>query len=116
MDTPTQEERNWGMIAHLAAFAAFPLPVIGQVVGPLVVWLVRRDRSAFVADQAKEALNFNITMTLAGVVAIFLAFVLVGFLVGLVVFFYWLVMTIVAAVKASEGVAFRYPFALRLVR
>jgi uncharacterized Tic20 family protein len=100
------------MIAHLSAF----VPVVGFVLGPLVIWLTWRERSAFVASQAKEALNFNLTVALAALVC--LALVLVGFGVPLLValFLGWLGFTLLAAVRASEGIDFRYPVSLRLVR
>jgi uncharacterized protein len=112
---PTAEERNWGTLAHLAAFAGLLVP-FGSVLGPLLIWRTRRERSAFVADQAKEALNFNISVLLAAALCIVLALVFVGILLGLALFIYWLVMTIIASIKSGEGIAYRYPFALRLVK
>jgi uncharacterized Tic20 family protein len=112
---PTPDERTWGMLAHLAAFAFFICP-FGNVIGPLVVWLVKRDQSAFVADQGKEALNFNISVLLAALVCGVLVFILIGILLGVALFIFWLAMTIVAAIKASEGVRYRYPLTLRLVK
>jgi uncharacterized Tic20 family protein len=112
---PTETERTWGMLAHLAALTGLVLPLIGNVLGPLVVWLAKRDSSAFVAAHAKEALNFNITVALAGVVCGLLALIFIGFLLGTALFVAWLVMTLVAAIKASEGVPYHYPVSLRLV-
>ena len=112
---PTQDERTWGMLAHLTAFSGFLIP-LGNIIAPLVVWLVKRDQSPFVADQGKESLNFNISVLLAGCVCGALVFVLIGILLGVALFFYWLAMTIVAGIKASEGVRYRYPFTLRLIK
>ena len=112
---PTQDERTWGMLAHLAAFAFFICP-LGNVIGPLVVWLIKRDQSAFVADQGKEALNFNISVLIAVLVCGVLVFILVGILLWVALGIFWLAMTIVAAIKASEGIRYRYPFTLRLVK
>jgi uncharacterized protein len=114
--TPTQEERTWGMIAHLSAFAVFVFPLGGNIIAPLIIWLTRRDTSAFVEAEAKEALNFNISVSLGWIVCGLLTFVLVGIPLGVVLFLCWLVMTIVAAIKASEGAGYRYPVSLRLVR
>lgn len=108
------DERKWGMVAHLAAFAGIVFP-FGNVLGPLVVWLARRDGSRFVGEQAKEALNFNISIAFAALACFILMWVLVGVLLFAVLGLYWLVMTIVAAVKAGEGINYRYPFAIRLV-
>lgn len=104
----------WAMLAHLSALLGLAIP-FGNVIAPLVVWLVKREQSAFVAEQAKEALNFNITITIGALVCVVLAFVFIGILLGIPLFFYWLVMTIIAGIKANEGVSYRYPFALRLV-
>jgi uncharacterized Tic20 family protein len=110
----SKEERNWAMIAHLSALLVYPT-LIGGIVAPLVIWLIRKDDMSFAADQAKETLNFQITVYLVGLVCGVLFLILIGFvLMGLLVIVH-VVLTIVAAVKASEGVAYRYPFNLRLI-
>jgi uncharacterized Tic20 family protein len=109
------ESRMWAMIAHLSTLSGLVLP-FGNIIGPLLVWLVKRDEMAFVNDQAKEALNFNISMTIYGLVAAVLIFVLVGFVLLAVLGIAWLVLSIMAAVKANEGVAYRYPLTLRLIK
>jgi uncharacterized Tic20 family protein len=113
---PTQDERTWGMIAHLSGFAVFLFPLGGNILAPLIIWLTRRDTSAHVEMEAREALNFNISVTLGWIVCGSLVFALIGIPLGAALFLYWLVMTIVAGVKASEGVGYRYPFSLRLVK
>jgi len=113
---PSENERTWGMLAHLAALAGLVLPLIGNVLGPLVVWLAKRDSSAFVGAHAKEALNFNITVVIAAVVCGFLALIFIGFLLGTALFIAWLVMTLIAGIKASEGAPYHYPVSLRLVK
>ena len=80
------------------------------------MWLARRDDSEFVAAHAKEALNFNISVLLAALACIVLMLVFIGFLLGTALFIAWLVMTLIAAIKASEGHPYRYPFSLRLVK
>jgi uncharacterized Tic20 family protein len=113
---PTQDERTWGMIAHLSAFAVFVFPLGGNILAPLVIWLTRRDTSAYVAMEAREALNFNISVALGWILCGSLVFALIGIPLGAALFLYWLVMAVIAAVKASEGVGYRYPFSLRLVK
>jgi len=116
MDSPdASADRTWGMLCHLSAFAAFVLPSFGQIIGPLVVWLIKKDSMPVVADQGKEALNFNITMTLAAIVSGALMLVLIGFVLLPLVFVAWLVLTIIAAVAANRGERYRYPFCLRLI-
>ena len=118
---PTSEERTWAMFGHLSAFSAF-LTGIGMVVGPLIVWLVKRDTMPFVADQAKEALNFNITVLLVGVALLLLVILTLGIgllivgPVGVVIFVAWVVLTIIATVNANNGTYYRYPFTLRLIK
>ena len=112
---PTQDERTWGMVAHLAALGFFVLP-FGNIIGPLIVWLVKRDHSAFVAMHAKEALNFNITVLIGALVCCVLFAFSIGILFGAVLGVFWLILTIIAALKANEGLAYRYPFSVRLVK
>lgn len=118
---PGADERTWAMFGHLRAFSAF-LTGICMVIGPLIVWLIKRDTMPFVADQAKEALNFNITVLLVGVALVLLVIltfglgVLIAWPVGVVVFVGWVVMTIIATVNANNGTFYRYPFTLRLIK
>jgi uncharacterized Tic20 family protein len=119
--TQSSEERTWALIGHLSAFSAF-VTGIGCILGPLIVWLVKRDTLPFAADQAKEALNFNITMAIAFAALVLFTIITLGigvllaWPIGAVLFVGWIVLTIIAAIKANEGVAYRYPFTLRLVK
>ena len=114
MTVPTAEERNWAVGCHLAAFSGL-ITGIGFVLGPLVVWLYKKDDSAFVSDQGKEALNFQLTMLISVAISCLLIVVLIGIPLLILLAIFNFVCTIVAAVKASEGVAYRYPFNLRLI-
>ena len=117
---PVGDERTWALLGHLSAFTAF-ISGVGCVLGPLVIWLIKRDSLPFAADQAKEALNFNITMLLAalGLWIITIATLGIGLLLtvplGLALFVFWVVFTIIAAVNANNGIRYRYPMTLRLV-
>ena len=115
------------MFAHLSALVGGILTSgwagsIGCFIGPLIIWLVKKDTMPFVDDQGKEALNFNITVGIAFFVLFLLAVLTLG--IGLIIAvplwiiigIAWLVFTIIAAIKANEGVAYRYPFTLRLVK
>ena len=113
--TATKDERNLAMFAHLSAFAGLLFPAGGNVIAPLIVWLTQREKSAFVADQSLEALNFNITVLLAEIVCAFLLIVGIGVLLGLILGAVWLIGTILGAIRASEGQRFRHRFTLRLV-
>jgi len=113
LDT-TPESRMWAMIAYLSALAGFVIP-FGNILGPLIVWLVKKDEMSFVDDQGKEALNFNISMTIYMLVSGVLIFVLIGIPLLVILGIAWLILIILAAVKANEGTAYRYPLTLRLV-
>lgn len=112
----SNEEKNWGMYCHLASLLGFVLPAFGNFLGPALVWLLKKNDYPFVDDQGKEALNFQITLLLISIVAGFLAAVLIGVFILYLLPFYWLVLTIMAAVKASDGVSYRYPYTLRLLK
>lgn len=113
--TASKDERNLAMFAHLSALAGLIFPPGGNVIAPLIVWLTQREKSAFVADQSLESLNFNITVLLTEIACAFLFIVGIGVLLSIVVGIAWLVGTILAAVKASEGQRYRHRFTLRLV-
>lgn len=112
---PGAEQRQWAMFAHLSALLGFVFP-FGSLIGPLVIWLIKKDTMPFVDDQAKEALNFQITVALAIIVCFVLMLVLIGFFLLWAVVAGALVFVIVAAVKANDGETYRYPFTLRLVK
>lgn len=112
---PSKDEKNWAMFCHLSALAGFIIP-FGNVIGPLVLWQMKKTESAFIDNQGKEALNFQITMIIAALVCLVLIFVLVGAFLLPVVGIITLIFTVIGAIKANEGVAYRYPFALRLVK
>ncbi len=111
----SKDAKMFGMLCHLAALAGFVIP-FGNVIGPLVIWLIKKDEFPFVDDQGKEALNFQITMAIAGVICIALAFVLIGLILAPLLFLAWVVLTILGAVKANNGEKHRYPFAIRLIK
>ncbi len=116
--TPPQTNRDqntWAMLCHLSALAGFVIP-LGNILGPLVIWLIKKDEYPLVADQGKEALNFQISMTLYYIVSIILIIVLIGILLLIALALFSLIITIVAMVKANEGVAYRYPLCIRFIK
>ncbi len=111
-----KEEQNWAMYCHMSALVGFIIP-LGNVLGPLVIWLMKKDTMPQVDIHGKEALNFQITVLLAFIVSLVLTVVLIGFLLMPIVGIGALVMTIMAAIKLSNGdLSYRYPFALRLIK
>ena len=112
----SKDEQNWAMGCHLAALAGFLVP-FGNIVGPLVIWLLKRTEMPMVDRHGKESLNFQITVAIAFLICIPLAFVLIGFLLMFVVGIGALILTIMAAVKVSNGdFEYKYPFAIRLLK
>jgi len=113
---PSKSERQWAMGCHLAALTGFAFP-LASVVAPLVVWLVKREDGAFIDDQGKESLNFQISI----LIYIFGSLILIPIL-GLGVFLivavamFDFVCIIMAAIQASEGTRFRYPACIRLIK
>ncbi len=108
------EDKTWGMACHLAALAGLVIP-FGNVVGPLVVWLMKKNESAFVDDQGKESLNFQISASIYMLVAALSMFVLIGFILLPIVALATLIMTIVGAIRANNGEQYRYPLTIRFV-
>jgi uncharacterized Tic20 family protein len=109
--TGSHEDRTLALITHLSG-------IVLSFIVPLIVWLIHKDRpdKDFLNDQAKEALNFQITVAIAYVISAVLTVILIGALLTFIVWVVNLVFCIVAGVKANEGVAYRYPFALRLIK
>ena len=120
------DQRQWAMFAHLSALVGGLLTSAaggwGCFIGPLVIWLVKKDTMPFVNDQGKEALNFNITVAivLVGLVLLTVVTLGIGLLLtvplGIIIGIAWLVVTIMAAIKANDGVAYRYPLTIRLIK
>ena len=110
----SEEERLWATFAHLSGLLGWIIPM-GNVVAPLIIWLWQKEKSLFVATQAKEALNFQITVTIAATASVMLMYVLIGFLLIGIVGLYALVIMIIAAVKANRGRPYRYPLSFRFI-
>ena len=114
----TKEERLWAMIAHLSAFAMY-FTVIGHIIGPLIVWLAKRDGNPLVDDQGREALNFQISWTIYLIANFILFITVIGAIIAIPIFFilpvFHIVCMIIAAIKANDGVAFRYPLCIRFL-
>lgn len=118
MQNTEQENKTWGMLSHLSGLIGF--------LGPLIVWLVKKDTMPVVDREAKEALNFQITILIAYILVMVVGFVLSMVHLGLLALFLplldlvilaaWLIFLIMGAVTANKGEPYRYPFALRLIQ
>jgi uncharacterized Tic20 family protein len=107
----SQEDRTLALLTHLSG-------ILLSFIVPLVVWLTNKDKAdkGWLNDQAKEALNFQITIAIAYVACMVLAVIIIGGLLAPVVWLVNLILCILAGVKANEGVSYRYPFAIRLIK
>lgn len=114
-DTVTKDERTWGMLCHLLAFSGFIIP-FGNIIGPLVIWLIKKDEMEFVNDQGKESLNFQLTMLLAFIISAILMLVAIGVLLMAILAIFNIVMIIIASIKANDGIRYRYPYAIRFFK
>lgn len=103
------DQRMWAMLSHLGG-------ILFSFIPPLVIWLMFKERGRFVEEQAKEALNFQITLIIGYIVGAILTIVLIGVIIVLLVWLAAIVFGILAAVAANKGEAYRYPFAIRLVK
>lgn len=107
--------KTWSVLSHILTLAVGVIP-FGNVIAPLVIWLLKKDECAEVARHALESLNFQISATIYIFVAGILCFVAVGIVLVPAVLLFVLVCVIVATVKAANGESFRYPLSLRFIR
>ncbi|UBM25285.1 DUF4870 domain-containing protein [Pseudomonas sp. p1(2021b)] len=112
---PNAEIRQWAMFCHLSALFGLVVP-LGHLLGPLVMWIWKRELDPFIDAQGKEALNFQISVTIAGFICFLLMFVLVGIVLFAILTVAVLVLAIVAGVKANEGKPYRYPLIWRPIK
>lgn len=116
-----REERLWATLIHLGGIVGVLIAGTSSLIGlplpfnlliPFIIWLLKREGSPFINDQGKEALNFNITITIVGYLLIFTC---IGVFLLPFLGIYALIVSVIASVKANEGVAYRYPGTLRLI-
>ena len=112
---PSQEVCQWAMFCHLSALLGIWIP-FGNLIGPLILWQMKREKDPFIDAQGKEALNFQITVAIASLICFLLMVLIVGFFLIGIVAIGALVLTIIAGVKANEGYPYRYPFTWRLIK
>jgi len=120
-DIPNKEVRKWAAICHLSAFTGLILP-LGNIWVPLIIWLIKRDEHFYINEQGREVLNFQLTMTILGVLASMviwlLKFIWIGnllFWVPVVIFISQILLSIVGAIREWDGEKFRYPFSFPFI-
>jgi uncharacterized Tic20 family protein len=110
-----KEERQWAMFSHLGTFAVFMIP-FGNIMAPLIIWQIKKDRSAFVVQHSKESLNFQISLMVYSLASCLLILVLIGIFLLIGLFIFNVIAVIAAGVKANEGDFYRYPMAIRFFK
>ena len=111
---PSKDERTWAMLCHISTFCGMIIP-FGNILAPLIIWLIKKEELPFVADQGKEVLNFQISMVIYLVISGILCFLLIGIpiVIGLIIFSF--IITIIATFNANDGVYYRYPITIRFI-
>ena len=109
------EETSTAVFCHLAALLGYIGIPFGGIIGPLVIWLIKRDQSPFVDDHGRESLNFQITVLIAMLCCIPLVFIAIGIILLPVIAIGSLICVIIAAIKAGGGELYRYPMTIRFI-
>ena len=105
---PSNDDKNIATVTHLGG-------TVFSFIPGLLVWILKKDDSTYIADQAKEALNFQITVLIAQFIAGILAIILIGFVFMGIIWILNVVLCIIAAIASSKGESYRYPLCLRLI-
>ena len=112
---PSSEERMWAMFCHLGALAGWLMPP-ANVIAPLVIWLLQKEQFPLVDDQGKEALNFQISVMIYAMISAVLVLVLIGIVLLAALAIFTVIVMVMAAVQAYDGVPYRYPLCIRFVQ
>jgi len=114
--TGDKDQKLWTMLCHLTALVGFVGIPLGNILGPLVIWLIKKNEIPAVDRHGKESLNFQISMVIYGIVAGLLAFIVIGIpiLIGLGIAD--LVLVIIASIKVNNGEEFEYPITIRFIK
>jgi uncharacterized Tic20 family protein len=115
METTSANVRTWCVLCHASALLGVFTHVFGHILGPLIVWLVKRGESPEIDAHGKESLNFQLSMLIYDAIALILCIVLIGIPILILLWIVNTVLVIVASLKASEGKSYRYPFTIRFL-
>ena len=115
MNSPSKTECTWAMLCHISIFSGTVIP-FGNLLVPLVIWLIKKDEMKFVDDQGKEILNFQISITIYLILSIFLIILLIGIPMVIGLFIFNFICTIIGAIKANDGKYYRYPMAIQFIK
>ncbi len=112
----SSDVRLWCVLCHASALLGLFLHFLGHLLGPLIVWLIKRGDSAEIDAHGKESLNFQISMLIYDAIAAILCLVLIGIPILIVLWVLNTVFVIIASIQASEGKLYRYPLAIRFIK
>ncbi len=107
----SKDERNWALIVHICALAGFAIP-FGNIIVPLLIWMLKKDKLPFVNEQGKDVLNFQINITFY----LFFSFVFELFLVSIGIIIFTLIMIVIAVVNIYKEKSYRYPLTIRIIK
>jgi uncharacterized Tic20 family protein len=109
------DARTWGMLCHLSALSFLIGIPFGSVLGPLIVWLIKRNDHPFIDAQGKEALNFQLSTWIYLAVAFFSCFFMIGFVLVPIILLLKIILAVIAAISASDGKSYHYPLSIRFI-
>jgi len=111
----TQDEKLWAMLCHLTAFAGYIIP-FGNIIGPLVMWLIKKEESEYVNKHGKSSLNFEISFTIYALIAVLLVFVAIGIPILIILGIFQVIVVIIASIRAFDGQYYKYPLTMEFVK
>lgn len=119
-----KQEKTWAMLCHLSGLLGcigipglFPIGIpLGQILGPLVIWLIKKDESTLINEEGKEALNFQISMTIYGLACWLLSFIFIGIPLFYGLLIAWLILIVKATIKVSNGESYKYPVTIHFLK
>ena len=109
-------ERTWAMFAHLSSFLGYTCIPLASIVAPLIIWQIKKEDMPFASDQGKECLNFQISMLIYIIISSILTLILIGVAFLVILCVMHIILPIIAAIKANEGVTYRYPLTMRFIK
>ena len=115
INLPNKNEKTWAMLCHFSTFSGMIIP-FGNILAPLIIWLIKKDEMPFVNNQGKQVLNFQISFIIYIVLSIFLIILLIGIPILIGLFLFNFICTIIGAIKANDGKLFIYPLAIQFIK
>jgi len=115
MEDSSFSEKQWAMACHLSALLGYAVP-FGNIIFPLVIWSMNKDRSALVDRQGKESVNFQLSMILYILVSLLLVLLIVGIFMLVALALLNVIFIVIAAIKVDQGEEYRYPLTIRFIQ